>query len=67
MANWRDKVDAAVLIEDDVAPAPWEYDADSECILDSMREIIVRKVRPLIGERIVRAVNVLAEKDGILN
>lgn len=63
---WRDYVPPLSLIEDDVAPAPWEYDPRQEVVKDADGYIIIRGARALVCERLVRAVNEMARKDNII-
>ena len=65
MQTGRDAVPKTALLEDDVAPAPWAYDPYREVITDYHGDVVIRGIRALTCERIVRAVNAMAKKDGI--
>ena len=71
--SWRDKVAKAALAEDDVAPAPWSYHRQErhptpyDWIEDANGKTVLEHVGHIDGPRIVRAINAMATRDGILN
>jgi hypothetical protein len=67
MTTWTDSIPKDRLVEDGAAPAPWEYVADESIIIDNNGDVVCAGVPKLIGERIVRAVNIVATGDGILS
>lgn len=68
--HWRDGVSAEALREDDAAPAPWEYRNNGrgyDYIQDARGNTVIEHIGHIDGPRIVRAVNEMAQRAGILS
>lgn len=71
--SWRDSVSPDALREDDAAPAPWSYHRQErypipyDWIEDANGNTVIEHVGYIDGPRIVRAVNAMAQRDGIIS